>query len=300
MLTLAIPNRNGAQFLEHTLVSLERNRPHVRWWLQDSCSSDDSVAIAKRYLTPADHIEVEADGSQAEGLNRAVRRMGGDIIGFLNSDDCLADGAAEAVLDAFAADPDLDIVYGRVEWNDAEGQSRGFHQGDISSLLEVLDIYGVWWNRRNWVQPEVFWRRSLWDRVGQFNDRFDLAFDYEYWVRCFESGIKVRKVPQVLARFRLHSAQKSSNSAKAAREIRAVVSRSLSTNSSLGYRRTFRLRNQLAYDLYHSGEDGASHLEFWRALATHPGWLSVPVVRMRLRNSRTWRIFSPRRNEAPF
>ena len=161
MLTLAIPNRNGAMFLEHALASLERNRPYVRWWLQDSCSTDHSIETARRFQGPSDRIRVEPDTSQTNGLNRAINAMGGEIIGFLNSDDCLADGAAEAVVAAFASDPDLDLVYGEVEWIDADGRSQGIHKGEISSFAEVLDIYRVWWNKKQWVQPVVFWRRSL-------------------------------------------------------------------------------------------------------------------------------------------
>jgi glycosyltransferase involved in cell wall biosynthesis len=289
VLTLAIPNRNGGRFLEDTLVSLERNRPFVRWWLQDSCSEDDSVEIAKRFLSPVDRIQVERDTSQTNGLNRAINSMGGKIIGFLNSDDCLADGAAEAVLSAFAADPQLDLVYGEVEWIDAKGVSEGFHRGDISSLEDVLDIYRVWWKEKQWVQPEVFWRRSLWDRVGPLNENYNLAFDYEYWVRCFERGVKVQRLPRVLARFRRHAGQKSTASRQAAEEIRSIVSRSLASNSLAGTRDGSILRRRLAYDNYRADPQGQ---EFWRVLMRNPSWLALPEVRRRLGKSKMGRALA--------
>jgi len=286
MLTLAIPNRNGARFLSETLASLERNRPHVRWWFQDSCSSDDSVEIAKRFQGADDRIQVERDRGQTDGLNRAFASMGGEIIGFLNSDDCLTDGAAEAVLAAFAADPALDLVYGQVEWIDEQGRSQGFHRGDISSYAEVLDIYGVWWNGRQWVQPEVFWRRRLWSRVGGFDETFDLAFDYDYWVRCFQHGVKVKQLPRVLAQFRRHDAQKSTAAAKAASEIRRIVVAALDSQRPLPLWNRLRLRNRLSYDLYHCGQGEFAGMTFPRALAFHPNWLALPEVRSRLGNSR--------------
>ncbi len=286
MLTLAIPNRNGAHFLEQTLSSLEKNRPHVRWWLQDSSSTDGSVEIAKRFAGALDHIQVESDRCQADGLNRAITQMGGDVIGFLNSDDCLADGAAEAVLAAFAADPELEMVYGEVEWIDRDGKSQGFHKGQISSLVEVLDIYGVWWNQKQWVQPEVFWRRSLWDRVGALNEAYDLAFDYEYWVRCFENGVKVKRIPMVLAQFRRHDAQKSTNSSKAASEIRAIVSNALISSERLTFRNKWRLENRLSYDLYQSTPSSRNQRPFWQVLARHPGWWGLSDVRDRFFKSK--------------
>jgi glycosyltransferase involved in cell wall biosynthesis len=287
VLTLAVPNRNCARFLESTLISLERNRPYVRWWLQDSCSTDNSVEIARRYAKECDRIEVEKDSGHANGLNRAISRMGGDIIGFLNSDDCLADGAAEAVLKAFQDNPKVELVYGGVEWIDADNRSHGFHSGDISSLADILDIYNVWWNRKQWVQPEVFWRRSLWERVGGMNEYYYLAFDYEYWVRCFQHGVVVKKIPQVLAKFRRHQAQKSVDSAGAAADIRNIVDYALDASPQIGWRKSLSLRNRLAYDYYQSGQNAANGKRdsFFRMLSSHPQWVAVPEVRARLLQS---------------
>jgi glycosyltransferase involved in cell wall biosynthesis len=284
VLTLAVPNRNCARFLESTLISLERNRPHVRWWFQDSCSTDNSVEIARHYARECDRIEIEKDSGHANGLNRAISRMGGDIIGFLNSDDCLADGAAEAVLKAFRDNPKVELVYGGVEWIDADDCSQGFHSGDISNLADILDIYNVWWNRKQWVQPEVFWRRSLWERVGGMNEYYYLAFDYEYWVRCFQRGAVVKKIPQVLAKFRRHQAQKSVDSAGAAADIRKIAGFALAASPQIGWPKSLSLRNRLAYDYYQSGQNATNGKpdSFLRMLSSHPQWIALPEVRARL------------------
>lgn len=284
-LTLAIPNRNGAQFLPETLRSLVANRPNVRWWFQDCCSTDQSLAIARRFATEHDTIVSEPDTGQPDALNRAFRKMGGEIVGFLNSDDCLLPGAAECVLEAFDREPDVDLVYGDIEIINEAGSVVRLHSGDIQSLSEVLNIYEVWWNQRQWVQPEVFWRRSLADRVGEFNPELDLVFDYEYWVRCFLSGAKVRKIPRVLSRFRLHAGQKSSRSAQAAREIRAVVAKTLAGNPSIPAADARRLRRMLSYDTYQAGDESmesGGRPAFGAMLLRNPNWVSLKPVRTRL------------------
>lgn len=278
--TLAIPNFNGARFLERTLESLERNRPFVRWWLQDSCSTDGSVRIAERYATPADRIVVERDGGQTDALNRALAQMGGEVIGFLNSDDLMGDGAAEAVLAAFEEDPALDLVYGNVDWIDEHGRHTGSHSGDISSLAEILDIYRVWWNHKQWVQPEVFWRRRVWDRVGPIDQQYDLGFDYDYWVRCFRAGVKVKKIPRVLAKFRKHSQQKSVRSREAAEEIRHILSKTLAANPPIGAGAVRVLKARLGYDRYQSEPAGRKSLA--RMLAEHPSWIMLPEIHQRV------------------
>jgi hypothetical protein len=165
-------------------------------------------------------------------------------------------------------------------------------------MSEILDIYGVWWNKRNWVQPEVFWRRSLWDRVGPFNEEFDLAFDYDFWVRCFNEGARVRRLPRVLAKFRRHSAQKSMAASKAAAEIRTIVLRKLNSVDSLNFWCRFNLQNRLSYDMYQSGQSGLPRPQFFRALLGHPHWLLLPEVRKRLRLSGSGRFFPSARERS--
>ena len=221
MITLAIPNRNGGQYLRDTLksLSLPSNRPFVRWWFQDCCSQDGSVLIAEHFRSSNDEIRIAADSGQANGLNRAFSAMGGEIVGYLNSDDCLSDGAAEAVCNAFARHAEVDIVFGGVEWIDKDGQFIGSHQGRIFSLENALDIYSFWWNKKQWVQPEVFFRRHLYDAVGGYDENFSLAFDFDFWVRVLRLRPKVLSIPETLVRFRRHEQQRSTAFERANDEI---------------------------------------------------------------------------------
>jgi GT2 family glycosyltransferase len=133
------------------------------------------------------------------------------------------------------------------------------------------------------VQPEVFFRRALWERVGGFDPRYHLAFDYDFWVRCFLAGTRVLHVPEALAQFRFHATQKSSASALAAHEIRDIVARHLEhAGLPAGHARALRAR--ISYDRYQVANP-ADRAPFWRALLTHPEWLGVPEVWQRLQTS---------------
>jgi len=284
-LTLAVPVFNGAKYLASTLESLNRNDSDIRWWLQDGGSTDDTVAIAWQYARNGDIIISEPDHGQADALNRAMPKMGGEIIGYLNGDDCLQPGAAAKVLQFFERHPEVDLVYGRVEWIDAEGRSDGWHQGRISSLSEALDIYRVWWSERQWVQPEVFFRRSLWERVGLFNTSYHLAFDYEYWVRCLRAGARVAFLDEPLVQFRRHAEQKSAAAEQAADEIRSIVQAQLDTGVPISPLLRWRLNAQLEYDRYRLQSDRRtedSSPSFLRSLLLNPHWLLAPHVRQRL------------------
>jgi glycosyltransferase involved in cell wall biosynthesis len=280
-LVLAIPVFRGERFLSETLASLNMQGADLRWWLQDAVSPDRTAEIARGMAREGDTIVSEPDTGQADALNRAMRRMGGEVIGFINADDCLLPGAARRVLDFFDAHPEVDLVAGGIEWMDENGAPDGSHAGRIESLAEVLDVYGVWWRERQWVQPEVFYRRALWERVGGFDTRYDLAFDFDFWVRCFLAGARVAHLPGPLARFRRHAGQKSAAAERAADEIRDVVRRHL-PGAPLGRWHRWKLEAQLAYDLYQSGRAPAPRRPLGRELLRHPGWLLAPAVRARL------------------
>ncbi len=281
-LVLAVPVFNGERFLAETLTSLNEQGENVRWWLQDGASKDATVEIARRFARPCDKIVSEPDSGQPDALNRAFRQMGGEIIGFLNADDTLLPGTARTVLDYFASHPDIDLVCGEIEWMDEHSHVTGRHAGRIDSLADVLDIYSVWWANRQWVQPEVFFRRSLWEKAGAFDPTWNLVFDYEFWVRCFRAGARVAHLPVPFTRFRIHAAQKSAASAKAADEIRAVVRQHLDQGAPLPTVRRWKLEAELSYDLYQGGRNGASSGSFSAEVLRHPQWLLSPPVRARL------------------
>jgi hypothetical protein len=282
-LVLAVPVFNGQQFLAETLASLNEQGDAVRWWLQDGASKDGTVEIARRFARPGDHIVSEPDQGQTDALNRAFQKMGGEIIGFLNADDLLTAGAARAVLNYFAAHPEIDLVCGQVEWIDENSQVTGQHIGRITSLAEVLDIYRVWWADRQWVQPEVFFRRALWEKAGGFDTSWNLAFDYDFWVRCFQAGARVAHLPIPLARFRRHAGQKSTASRQAADEIRAIVQQHLDAGTGLPMLRRWALEAELSYDRYQGGGNGARRRSFSAEVLRHPQWLLAPPARARLR-----------------
>jgi len=282
-LVLAIPTFKCARFLPETLSSLAAQGDAVRWWLQDGASKDGTVEIARKYARPCDTVVSESDRGQPDALNKAFARMGGEIVGFINGDDCLTPGAAAAVLETFERHPEVDLVYGEVEWIDAEGNQTGVHKGDISSLEELLDIYTIWFGARQWVQPEVFFRRSLWEKAGPFSTEYDLAFDYAFWVQCMLAEARVLRVPKPLARFRLHAQQKSSNAAKAASEMRDIVRKALALRPPISPRARARIIAQINYDLYHLAPTPKP--SFAKALFRNPSWLRSPAVRQRLLHS---------------
>ena len=63
----------------------------------------------------------EADSGQADALNKGFARAGGDVLGWLASDDVLVPGAIARVVDELERRPDAMLVYGEALFVDESG-----------------------------------------------------------------------------------------------------------------------------------------------------------------------------------
>lgn len=283
-ISLVTPCYNSAATIDETIRSvLGQEGVDFEYAVMDGGSTDGTVEIIKKYESRLAWWASARDRGQVDALNKAFPRLTGDVLGFLNADDVLLPGALRTVHDTFAARPDVELVQGGIEWMDFEGRPLGSHCGRIGSLGDILDIHRVWWGGRQWVQPEVFLRRALQERVGPFDERYNLAFDFDFWVRCFRAGARVARIETPLVRFRRHAGQKSVSYAAANDEIRAIVRAHLDDRPEIGSWTAFRLRAQLSYDLFQNGKPagGSPRPAFAAALLRHPEWLLCREVRAR-------------------
>ena len=279
-ISIVTPCFNAAATIEETIRSvLEQDNVDLEYIVCDGGSTDGTAEIIRRYESRLAWWVSERDRGQVDGINKGFTHATGDVLGFLNGDDALVPGALQKVCAAFAKEPEVELVQGRIEWIDFAGQPIGTHFGDIRSLEDALDIFRVWWGGRQWVQPEVFYRRSLKDRVGAFDERYHLAFDYDFWVRCFRTGARVTQIPETFVRFRRHDGQKSVDATRANDEIRTILAENLASDPPISSRIQRRLRAELAYDRYQSA---SSRPSFFSALLRHPGWLLCAPVRQRI------------------
>jgi glycosyltransferase involved in cell wall biosynthesis len=208
-ISIITPSLNQAAFLPRTLESVlgQRGDFDLEYLVLDGGSTDGSVEVLKRYEGRL-QARVEKDRGQADAINKGLRAVTGDLVGWVNSDDLLYPGALARVAAAFAARPDAAWLHGGCEiidehdrpirrWVTAYKDFRCRHYSRRALLVE------------NFVsQMTVFWRRSAMERVGVLDDSLRYSFDYEYWLRLSGLGDPLY-VPERLAAFRWYTSSKS-------------------------------------------------------------------------------------------
>ena len=223
-LTIVTPSYNQAQYLEQTLDSvLSQNYPNLEYLVIDGGSTDGSADILRRYDKHLTYWISEPDRGQTHAINKGMARATGEIRAYLNSDDYYLPGAFDAVARAWQQHPDTDLLHGRCRYVDETGHKIGEQMGDIGSLAEILNVWGVWWRKRQFVQPEVFWSARIARRVGPFRESLYFAMDFDYWVRILAAGGQVRPLDRELTCFRFTPDQKSNQKERSAAEVIRVL-----------------------------------------------------------------------------
>ncbi len=201
-ISVITPSFNQGDYLEATIRSvLLQNYPKLEYIIIDGGSTDNSLAIIKRYAPWLANWVSEPDEGQADAINKGFQRASGDVIGWLNSDDLLFPGALQAIGQAYATQPELMVTC-------------GFRKLITETGEQITWIRGLPRNQhlrqRNIIAQEtVYWRREIWQGLGPLDTSYHFAMDYEYWQRMIAAGHTFKLLPVFVGGFRRHDESKS-------------------------------------------------------------------------------------------
>jgi len=234
-ITIVVPSYNQGQFIGHTLQSIVDQRyPELDLIIVDGGSTDGSVNIIKHYSSYIKWWVSEADNGQAHAINKGMKHASGDILAWLNSDDCLMPGALFKIAEQFTSSPGTDVVYGHRVLINEDGQDVGkwIMPGHRRLILSYVDFIP---------QETMYWRRSLWQKTGeQLDESFQFALDWQLIRRFIDAKAKFRLIPAFLGKFRIHELQKTSAKLdtvgfKEMEVIRQRCQQNFSSNTTLQY-----------------------------------------------------------------
>jgi len=248
-ISIITPSYNQGHFIEETIQSvLSQNYPNLEYIIIDGGSTDDTVNIIKKYESQIAYWISKPDRGQANAINKGTAKVTGHILAYLNSDDYYLPGTLLKVAEYFCQYPQTDLLHGRCRYVNAEGKKIGEQFGSIESFEEIIDLWGVWWKNRQFVQPEVFWSRRMANQIGLFREDLHYVMDYEYWCRILQAGAQVGRLNSELSCFRFTTTQKSNHSEAVAEELLQVVQPWLWSNrTALPLKVRLRLQGQWLY-----------------------------------------------------
>ena len=203
-ISVITPSLNQAQFIERNIQSvLEQNYPDFEHIIMDGVSTDNTLAIIKKYK----HIQWRSkkDKGQSHALNKGLKRAKGDIIAWLNADDWYEGNAFTHVSEFFLKNPDKNVVMGNCNLANEEGE---VFDVVINTKRGIKELQKYWIGKSIPTQPAVFFRRKLLGKYGYADETLHLAMDYDLWMR-FAKGNEFYHIDETIANYRFHKNAKS-------------------------------------------------------------------------------------------
>jgi len=183
VISVIIPTRNRARFLEKAVQSVFRQRLACgELIIVDDGSTDDTARLVERLAATAPvrvrYLFQERAGAAA-ARNLGIRKAGGEMLCFLDSDDWWLPEKLEIQWASMQEQPGYPVSHTREIWyrRGVRVNQKKIHappHGDIFARALAMCVVGM---------STVMIRRELFDRYGLFDPSFPCCEDYEFWLR---------------------------------------------------------------------------------------------------------------------
>jgi glycosyltransferase len=190
---------NGEKTIGQAIESvLGQNYPSVESVVIDGASRDATLSILEAYRPRLGRFISEPDEGIYDALNKGIRHATGDVVGFLHADDLFEDERVLGKVAAAFEDPNIDAIYGDLVY---------VRHDDVGRIIRYWKSgqYNQAALSRGWMPPHptFYVRRTVYERLGGFDPRYQIAADYDTVLRFLAVGkIRAVYIPEVLVRMR--------------------------------------------------------------------------------------------------
>ena len=180
VVSIVMAAKNYARFLPMAVESV-RAQTFADWELHivDDGSTDDTREVVQRFLSDPRIHYMQSDAlGQSRAKNLGIARSSGAFVAFLDADDAWLPTKLEKQLALFQKG--TGVVFCRRSLIDESGKALpAMPQAAIPSGRVLTEMF-----KQNFVCfSSAMVRREVFSRVGRFDPQWDLAIDYDLWLR---------------------------------------------------------------------------------------------------------------------
>lgn len=179
--TIVTACKNNSSTIDACMASVaEQTYANVEHVVVDCASKDDSI---ERIHAQRDRLSIvygREEDSRFMAWNRGIGQASGDVLGFIDGADLLANADVLARVAETFSHPWISAVYGDILCVDSQ---------DVRHIVRNQNVgeFSPKKLRRGWVPPtsSLFVRRSWYRRIGGFSTQLKVAADYDASLRLF-------------------------------------------------------------------------------------------------------------------
>tara|TARA_Y100000385_G_scaffold288878_1_gene356682 strand:+ start:6482 stop:7237 length:756 start_codon:yes stop_codon:yes gene_type:complete len=200
---------NSASSLNSCLDSVvKQNHKDLEYIIIDGKSSDDTLSIVRDYQKKYPYIKLisEKDSGIYDALNKGVQLATGDVLGFVHSDDLLANNHIVTDLVNQLQNEQLDGVYGDLQYVDKVNINKVIRLWKSCAFKTRL-------LKQGWMpaHPTFFLKKEVYEKHGLFDLTYKIAADYDFMLRVLrDNSLKFGYLPKVITKMRVGGASNRS------------------------------------------------------------------------------------------
>lgn len=193
LVSVIIPIFNRKCYLTEAIESiLNQSIPPCEVIVVDDGSTDGSAEIVKGFASVLYHFQ--PNYGVAAARNQGIELAQGNFFAFLDSDDRWMPNKLALQISAFAANPNLDVVFGHVHQFYSPELDEKARQA-VRIPKEVIPGYHV---------GAMLIRREAFFQVGFFETHLKCGEFISWYLRAVDTGLQIKLLPEVVMQRRLH------------------------------------------------------------------------------------------------
>jgi len=172
--SIIIPTYNSNETIKKCIDSiLSQTYTHFEVWVIDGISTDGTLETVNRFSDHRIHLYSGKDSGVYDAMNKGIDKAAGEWLYFLGSDDYFYDNQVLENIASFITKNNYDIVYGNAYFIGR----KYFHDGEFTRLKLSAEL--------NICHQAIFYKKSVFSRLGYYNLEFPINADWDFNMRCF-------------------------------------------------------------------------------------------------------------------
>ncbi len=207
LISVVMPVYNASRYLTKAIDSiLNQTYANFEFIILDDCSTDDSVAIVKKYRDERIKlVQQSVNKGVTQNLNEGLHLSKGKYIARMDADDISLPTRFAQQVEFMESNPKVGVCGCWIKYLQSEPTSTLKYPTNHSQVLSH-----VFFNKALVCHPSVMIRKSILEQYQlRYPTECKYGQDYALWISLL-NHCEFANIPQVLFMYRIHSSQVSS------------------------------------------------------------------------------------------
>lgn len=181
---------NAEKLIENTLKSVvSQDYFDVEYIVIDGGSTDSTCKIISNYIKNISFFISESDHGISDAFNKGIKKASGDVICFLNAGDYFVSSHILSDVAKDLQENEVDVLFYRQNVGNEFLSPQDKYNNDSEKI----------WNKLEIPHQACFCKRTLFEKIGDFNRFVRIRMDYDFFARCVKYGASYKYINKVIS-----------------------------------------------------------------------------------------------------